>query len=534
MAAAVLVDERALILGPAQIAAQMSRLLTGAGFVCLCTDNVTRLGEWLAEGVGLLIAANSTLPTDPQSPLQVFIDQQPEWSDLPVLLLLDTPPSGTDPPTSRLGHLLQLPSPVDDSQLLQMSQVALHARRRQYRARDRLYELQQRLDDQRQRPQDEDRAWRQTRKMDAVGQLAGGIAHDFNNLLTSIGGSFELIEKRLLQGRTEQLEGVLRMGREAVARAARLTHQLLAFSSRQSLQRKIIDLRSLLQRESLQAKLSVSVTLQLILPTNLWLVEADEMQLREVLDNLVLNACEAMPSGGQLDIEASNQHIDDACFSGGGLSDGDYLRLSIRDTGHGMSQGTLERAFEPFFSTKPIGQGIGLGLSMVYGFSKQSHGHVVLHSQIGQGTQVDLYLPRYRGQAKPKTDTHPMKAVDGNRDVLIVEDDPHVRNLVFQALREEGFPCQAACNADEALQLLNSPRQFALLISDVGLPGMNGRQLAQIARKRRPGLQVLFITGYAETAMARDDFLDPGMQLICKPFELSQLQARVMQMLGEA
>ncbi|MFV3381209.1 MULTISPECIES: ATP-binding protein [Pseudomonas] len=533
MAAAVLVDERALILGPAQIGAQMSRLLTGAGFVCLCTDNVTRLGEWLAEGVGLLIATNSTLPADPQSPVQLFIDQQPEWSDLPVLLLLDTLLPGTGPP-SRLGNLLQLQSPIDDAQLIRMSQVALHTRRRQYLARDRLCELQQRLEDQRQQHQAEDRVWRQTRKMDAVGQLAGGIAHDFNNLLTSIGGSFELIDKRLRQGRTEQLEAVLRMGREAVARAARLTHQLLAFSSRQSLQRRIVDLRSLLQPQALQANLSVSVTLRVNLPANLWLVEADDKQLREVLDNLVLNACEAMPSGGQLNIEASNQRIDDACFIGGGPPRGDYLRLSIRDNGHGMSQSTLEHAFEPFFSTKPIGQGIGLGLSMVYGFSKQSHGHVALHSQIGQGTQVDLYLPRYRGQPKPKTDPQPVKTVSGSRDVLIVEDDPHVRNLVSQALREVGFPCQAVCNADEALQWLNSPRPFALLVSDVGLPGMNGRQLAQIARKRRPDLQVLFITGYAETAMARDDFLDPGMQLICKPFELSQLQARVAQMLGEA
>ncbi|ANY87348.1 MULTISPECIES: ATP-binding protein [Pseudomonas] len=534
MAAAVLVDERALILGPPQIGAQMSRLLTGAGFVCLCTDDATRLGEWLAEGVGLLIAADSTLPTDPQSPVQLFIDQQPEWSDLPVLLLLDPLLPATGSPSSRLGNLLQLQLPIDDALLIRMSQVALHTRRRQYLARDRLWELQQRLEDQLQQHQAEDKAWRQTRKMDAVGQLAGGIAHDFNNLLTSIGGSFELIDKRLRQGRTEQLEALLRMGREAVARAIRLTHQLLAFSSRQSLQRKIVDLHSLLKPQTLQAKLSASVTLRVNLPANLWLAEADDKQLREVLDNVVLNACEAMPSGGQLSIEASNEHIDDTCFSGGGLARGDYLRLSIRDNGQGMSQSTLEHAFEPFFSTKPTGQGIGLGLSMVYGFSKQSHGHVALHSQIGQGTQVDLYLPRYRGQPKPKTDAHPAKAASGNRNVLIVEDDPHVRDLVSQALREEGFPCQAACNADEALQLLNSPRPYALLVSDVGLPGMNGRQLAQIARKRRPGLQVLFITGYAETAMARDDFLDPGMQLICKPFELSQLQARVAQMLGEA
>ena len=532
MATAVLTDERALILAPLPLAAQTSSLLTDAGFVCLSTSDARRVTDWLAEGAGLLIVANSTLPDGPQSPLQVFIDQQPEWSDLPIVLLVDSTLPADSSFSSRLGNLAWLQSPFDGTQLLNMSQAALRSRRRQYIARDRLLELQRRLEEQ-QRSGDE-QAWHQARKMDAVGQLAGGIAHDFNNLLTSIGGSFELIDKRVRQGRTEQLETVLRMGREAVARAARLTHQLLAFSSRQSLQSRIVDLRTLLQPETLQASLGVSITLHISVPANLWLVKADDKQLQEVLGNLLVNACEAMPSGGQLNIEASNQRLDSACLGSGGLSSGDYLCLSIRDNGHGMSQSTLEHAFEPFFTTKPIGQGIGLGLSMVYGFSKQSHGHVALHSQIGQGTQVDLYLPRYHGRSKRQADVQPTKPPGSNRDVLVVEDDPNVRQLVCQVLREEGFPCQAAGNANEALKLLERPQPFALMVSDVGLPGMSGRQLAQIARKRQPELQVLFITGYAETAMARDDFLEPGMQLISKPFELCQLRARVAHMLGES
>lgn len=525
MAAALPLDERVLILAPSQIAAHASHVLTSAGFACLCTNDSTRLGTCLAEGVGMVIAAASTLP-GPQSVLQSFIDQQPAWSDLPIVLL--TGPA-TGPPEPTLGHLLPLPLPLDDAQLLHLSQVALRSRRRQYRSRDHMRELER----QAQQHQADEQARHQLRKMEAIGQLAGGIAHDFNNLLTSIGGSFELIDKRLQQGRSEQLDGILRMGKEAVARAARLTHRLLAFSSRQSLQSQVVDLHNLLHPDDLRASLDVSITLQVTLPADLWLVEADDKQLKEAVGNLLLNACEAMPWGGRLGIEASNQRIDSASTGDGALPSGDYLCLSISDTGQGMSQGTLEHAFEQFFSTKPVGQGVGLGLSMVYGFSKQSNGHVQLRSQIGQGTRVDLYLPRYIGQARRQSEPPPLASVSVCREILVVEDDPHVRQLLCQSLREEGFPCHAACNAKEALQVLQSPQPLALMISDVELPGMNGRQLAEVARTLRENLQVLFITGYAETAMAQDDFLAPGMQLISKPFELSQLQARVTQMLDK-
>lgn len=531
MAAALPLDERVLILAPSQIAARTSRLLTSAGLACLCTNDAARLGNWLSEGVGLLIAANSTLRSSPHPELQVFIDQQPVWSDLPIVLLTDSRPI-TGLPEPQLGNLLPLPVPFDPTQLLQLSQTALRSRRRQYRSRDRMLALE----GQAEQNQADAQARNQLRKMEAIGQLAGGVAHDFNNLLTSIGGSFELLDKRLQQGRTEQLDGILRMGREAVARAAALTHRLLAFSSRQSLESRVVDLRTLLHPEDLKARMkNVSITLQVNLPTDLWLVKADDKQLQEAVGNLLLNACEAMPCGGHLDIEASNQRIDDSYMGDEGLPSGDYLRLSVSDTGQGMSQSTLEHAFEPFFSTKPTGHGVGLGLSMVYGFSKQSNGHVHLRSRVGQGTRVDLYLPRYIGRSQPQTEPSAARAAGGNsREILVVEDDPHVRQLLSQSLREEGYPCHTACSAKEALQLLHASQPIALMVSDVGLPGMNGRQLAEIARKLRPGLQVLFITGYAETAMARDDFLAPGMQLISKPFELSQLHTRVAQMLGES
>ncbi|WP_449432782.1 response regulator [Pseudomonas putida] len=533
MASSLALDERALILAPPQQAAATSRVLARAGIECLCAHDAANLQTCLSEGAGLAIIAEQTFDSGPNALLQGFIDQQPSWSDLPILMLTGAPLSATGPPNYPKGNLLLVVFPFEEEQLLQLIQHSLRERRRQYLARDELNDLHQRLDAGDPQPQAIQQALYQTRKMEAIGQLAGGVAHDFNNLLTSIGGSFELLDRRLKQGRTEGLEGVLRMGREAVSRATRLTHRLLAFSSRQSLHSERIDLRTLLQAQRTKDTVSDAVVLQLDLPGNLWPVQADGSQLQEALDNLLLNACEAMPSGGSLRIEASNQHGAAQKIAGGGLDDGDYLRLRIIDDGQGMSQSTLEHAFEPFFSTKPVGQGVGLGLSMVYGFSKQSHGHLVLRSQIGQGTQVDLYLPRHLDEMQEKMTPTPTPPCSVGGNLLLVEDDPHVRQLLGEALREEGFACHSACNANEALNVLRSAQAVDLLVSDVGLPGMNGRQLAEIARTLRPQLPVLFITGYAETAQAREGFLGPGMQLIAKPFELKQLHKQVAQILGK-
>ncbi|MBC3478730.1 response regulator [Pseudomonas taiwanensis] len=530
MASSLSLDERALILAPAQLGASTSKLLATAGIDCLCARDIDHLHSCLVEGAGLAIIAEKTLRSCKDTLLREFIKDQPCWSDLPIVLLTAPRSPLTAPLGHPLGNLSLLGSPFADEQLLLLARNALRNRRRQYLARDQLQALQQQLDSRSQTPA---LAVHQARKMEAIGQLAGGVAHDFNNLLTSIGGSFELIDRRLKQGRSEGLESVLRMGREAVSRASLLTHRLLAFSSRQSLHSQRIELRALLEAQRLQDNYSDSVTLELQLPDTLWAVEADSVQLQQALDNLLLNACEAMPSGGALRIEASNQRVEADPGRGDSLSTGDYLRLSIIDDGQGMSQSTLEHAFEPFFSTKPVGQGIGLGLSMVYGFSKQSRGHVALYSQIGQGTRVDLYLPRHAGPAQTVQAVDPPTSPMESRDVLVVEDDPHVRCLLCQALQEDGANCQSASNANDALKLLRSAQNVDLLISDVGLPGMNGRQLAEIARTLRPGLAVLFITGYAETAMAREGFLAPGMQLISKPFELKELQRQVARMLGK-
>ncbi|MFV3406522.1 response regulator [Pseudomonas sp. NY15463] len=514
MAVAPPLEERALILAPATLGTQTRRVLTQAGIACRQTCDVHRLGRWLDDGAGLLVIAEPALPTDARSPLHRFIERQPGWSDLPIVLLV----TQAAPGANAFGNLLALSAPYADAQLINLALWALRARRGQYQARD----LHQQLEAQALAQQ----AVQQARKLDAIGHLAGGFAHDFNNLLTSIGGSLELIERRLCKGRSDTLASPLQMGRQAVARAALLTRCLLAFSARQTLHSQAVDLGTLLNREYLSRQLAQGITLKLQCDADLWHAYVDHAQLRASLDSLLRNACEAMPSGGVLSIEAHNVRADASTE----LAQGDYLCLSISDTGQGMSATTLERAFEPFFTTKPVGRGVGLGLSMTYGFCKQSRGRLTMHSQIGKGTVVQVYLPRYRPSTQNSSQATLPKAGD-SRAILLVEDDPDVRQLVSQSLEEEGLRCVVACDAEQALEQLQTTQPFGLMITDVGLPGMNGRQLAEIARTLRPTLAVLFITGYAETATERGDFLGPGMQLLSKPFELEQLRERVSQML---
>ncbi|MDD1015158.1 ATP-binding protein [Pseudomonas rubra] len=513
--------ERALILAPAQLSQQALGLLDQAGIQALAAASMDELGRALEQGVGLAIIAAASLNGATHSALHQYLGKQPPWSDLPVVLLTAAPTRGQRPPQcpdASLGNLFLLQCPFESASLVALAQSSLRARRRQYQARNQNQELERQQHLQ------------QVQRMEAIGQLAGGVAHDFNNLLTGIGGSLELMSTRVKQGRTDALPGLLSLSQEAVKRATRLTHQLLAFSSRQSLDAQPVQLGSLLDARCLSPVLSPQITVQMQIDSDLWPVEADPTQLREALDNLLNNAREAMPNGGRLVVSASNQHLD----SSPTLAAGDYVLIRLHDTGCGMAQSTLERAFDPFFTTKPTGQGTGLGLSMVYGFSKQSQGHVQLHSRIGHGTQVDVYLPRYDRQPAPSAPGHAQATSTGApANVLIVEDDATVRLLVQQALDEQGYLCKVAADANAALAIFQAGEPVDLLVSDVGLPGMNGRQLAEIARTLRPALQVLFITGFAETAVVRNRFLDPGMQMLCKPFEFAQLTATVAQMLGK-
>lgn len=377
---------------------------------------------------------------------------------------------------------------------------------------------------------------RQSQKMEAVGQLTGGIAHDFNNMLTGIIGSLELLRRRVARGRIEDLDGLIDLGVTSANRAAALTHRLLAFSRRQSLDSKPVEMNELVNSmgELLHRSINESVRLDMCLDPELWTAEADPNQLESALLNLVLNARDAMPNGGMLMIETFNRRLDrlftDAYEN---LLPGDYVVLSVTDTGCGMPASVISRAFDPFFTTKPIGQGTGLGLSMIYGFTKQSRGHVSIESQVNHGTTVQLFLPRFQGAQEAQDislDGQTIEARDGET-ILIVEDDQAVRALVSQVLSELGYAYLEAGDAVGAVPILESGQRIDLMISDVGLPGMNGRQLADIARQLRPELRVLFITGYAENAGTRAGFLEEGMQMITKPFAFDQLTAKVREMI---
>ncbi|MHC8344098.1 ATP-binding protein [Pseudomonas sp. RT6P73] len=547
-------SERAIILAPlgrdSQIALMM---LNEAGFEGLVTRDLGTLCSELAQGAGLLVIASEALLGCDLEPLLSLIEQQPAWSDLPIVLL--THHGGPEQnPASRLGPQLGnvtfLERPFHPVTLISLVTTALRGRRRQYEARDRLIDLsqselrlqntletlEQQVEERTAQLRHNEEALRQSQKMEAVGQLTGGIAHDFNNMLTGIIGSLELLRRRLARGRTDDLDGLIDLGVTSANRAAGLTHRLLAFSRRQSLDSKPVDMNTLVvsMGELLQRSINESIHLDMQLSEDLWVAEADPNQLESALLNLVLNARDAMPEGGKLVVNTSNQHLDKGFTQvHSNLQPGDYVVLRVTDTGCGMPEGTISRAFDPFFTTKPIGQGTGLGLSMIYGFSKQSHGHVTIESEVGNGTTVSLYLPRYNGDLVEDTlvDIAHAPYAQKGETVLIVEDDPAVRVLVSAVLSELGYAFVEAGDADSAVPILDSGQRIDLLISDVGLPGMNGRQLAEIGRQYRPDLKVLFITGYAEHAAVRGGFLDPGMQMITKPFTFDLLTAKVREMI---
>ena len=548
-------SERALILAPLGRDSQIAMmLLNEAGFDGVISADLPHLCSELEQGAGLLLISSEALLRSDLGPLLALIDQQPAWSDLPIVLL--THHGGPEQnPASRfgpqLGNVTFLERPFHPETLISLVATALRGRRRQYEARDRLVDLsqselrlqntletlEQQVEERTAQLRHNEEVLRQSQKMEAVGQLTGGIAHDFNNMLTGIIGSLELLRRRLARGRTDDLDSLIDLGVTSANRAAGLTHRLLAFSRRQSLDSKPVEMNTLVvsMGELLQRSIDESIRLDMQLNDQLWVAEADPNQLESALLNLVINARDAMPDGGKLVVTTSNQRLEKPFADlHSNLSPGDYVKLSVSDSGCGMPQSTINRAFDPFFTTKPIGQGTGLGLSMIYGFSKQSRGHVAIQSKVGEGTTVSLYLPRYGGdlpQDQPADSQHPLFAQNGET-VLIVEDDPAVRALVSTVLSDLGYAFVEACDADSAVPIFDSAQRIDLLISDVGLPGMNGRQLAEIGRQYRPGLKVLFITGYAEHAAVRGGFLDPGMQMITKPFTFDLLTAKVREMIS--
>ena len=376
----------------------------------------------------------------------------------------------------------------------------------------------------------------QSQKMEAVGQLTGGIAHDFNNLLTGIVGSLDLLQTRLNQGRTDNVARYINAAMTSANRAAALTHRLLAFARRQPLIPKSVDANQLVVslEDLLRRTIGETIDLEIVAADDLWGTLCDPNQLESALLNLAINARDAMPDGGRLTIATTNARLDSVTADTPALSPGDYICIAVTDTGVGMSAEVAARAFDPFFTTKPIGQGTGLGLSMIYGFARQSNGHVTIDSRIGQGTSVRLYLPRRRGDI----DTARASAVRAaehaatGETVLVVEDEPVVRGVILEMLGEQGYRTLEAVDGPSGLKILRSRERIDLLVTDVGLPGINGRQLADQARETRPGLKVLFITGYAESVAIADGFLQPGMEMITKPFDLDNLSRRILAMIS--
>ncbi|WP_267359297.1 MULTISPECIES: PAS domain S-box protein [unclassified Methylobacterium] len=380
-------------------------------------------------------------------------------------------------------------------------------------------------------------ALRQSQKMEAVRQLTGGLAHDFNNLLAGITGSLELMQTRMQQGRLTDVDRYMTAAQGAAKRAAALTHRLLAFSRRQTLDPKPTHVTRLASgmQELIQRTVGPAIQVEVIGISGGWPALVDPSQLENALLNLCINARDAMPDGGKIIIETANKWLDDRAARQHDIPEGQYLSLCVSDTGTGMPPEVIARVFEPFFTTKPIGEGTGLGLSMIYGFAQQSGGQVRIYSEVGQGTTVCIYLPRHYGEVADDETAFPVTDLprsEQGETVLIVDDEPTVRMLISDILEDLGYTAIEAGDSAAGLKVLQSDVRIDLLVTDVGLPGgMNGRQMADAARVARPDLKVLFITGYAENAILGNGRLAPGMAVLTKPFAIETMAARIRSMI---
>jgi signal transduction histidine kinase/CheY-like chemotaxis protein len=404
-------------------------------------------------------------------------------------------------------------------------------------ARNRLALANRQLVDQVTRREAAESQLRQAQKMEALGQLTGGIAHDFNNMLGVIMGSHDLVKRRIATG-DYAIERFLDAATIASERAATLTQRLLAFARQQSLSPQPLDANKMISNMSdlLRSTLGEHIQIETVTAAGLWTIHADTQQLENALLNIAINGRDAMPDGGKLTIETANAYLDDAyCAQNPEVKAGQFAMIAITDTGVGMAEDVAARAFDPFFTTKATGKGTGLGLSQVYGFVKQSSGHVKVYSELGAGTTVKIYLPRLVADAKDIKREAPAPMRTGNRNeiILVVEDDPLMRGLATEALHELGYTVFDCDNAANALATLDRIADVKLLFTDVVMPDVNGKKLADEAVRRRPNLKVLFTTGYTANAVVHGGVLDTGVNLISKPFTLDQLAAKVRAVLDE-
>ena len=379
---------------------------------------------------------------------------------------------------------------------------------------------------------------RQMQKMEAVGQLTGGIAHDFNNMLAIVIGNIELARRQL--GDPARLEGYLKNAEDGSKRAAVLTRRLLAFSRQQPLDPQPLDMNKMVggMSDLLLRSLGETIKIETVLSGGLWRAMADPGQVENAILNLAVNARDAMPDGGRVTIETANAHLDDAYAADHAETKaGQYVLICVTDTGQGMSPEVIARAFDPFFTTKEVGKGTGLGLSQIYGFAKQSGGHVKIYSELGKGTTVRMYLPRFYGAEAASAPSPVQVAPAGppgspEQIILVVEDEDSVRLVTVEALRDLGYTVLHAASGPEALERLDEIGAVSLLFTDVVMPGMTGRELADAAGQKRPGLKVLYTTGYTRNAVVHNGVIDPGVAFLQKPFSIDQLAAKVATVLA--
>jgi PAS domain S-box-containing protein len=378
-------------------------------------------------------------------------------------------------------------------------------------------------------------ALRQSQKMEAVGQLTGGIAHDFNNMLAVIIGGINLIERR--QARSEPFKDLIAAVLDGGQRAAALTHRLMAFSRQLPLDPQNVDVAGMVKSmsEILRRTLGEQISLETVLAGGVWKARTDTNQLESAILNLALNARDAMPQGGKLTIETSNAHLDDEyARSNSEVTAGQYVLIAVSDTGTGMPPDVVAKAFDPFFTTKEVGKGTGLGLSQVFGYVKQSRGHIKIYSEVGQGTSVKIYLPRATQQAEAQQPGSGKAVAPGgsmHEVILVVEDDQRMRQIASAALRELGYSVLHATSGLQALEMLKTYPQIGLLFTDIVMPGMSGRRLAVEAHKLQPSLRILFTTGYTRNAIVHNGVLDSGVNLLSKPYTLDQLARKIREVL---
>ena len=554
---------RIVILAPiGRDASASADLLRNAGLMAHVADDLAGLLAGLTSGAGGAFVAEEGLFNEDLTALQDWIAQQPPWSDFPFVVLtshLDHPRINIWRQTLaiKLQNVSMLERPLQAITLTSAIRVALRARRRQYEVKalieaqeqaaerlealvaERTQELEKANEDLKSQMTERERveaSLRQSQKMEAVGQLTGGLAHDFNNLLTGISGSLELTRARLSQGKADSVDRYITTAQEAVKRAAALTHRLLAFSRRQALEPKPTNVNRLVtgMEELIRRTVGPAIHVEVVGAGGLWSTLVDPNQLENALLNLCLNARDAMPQGGRLTIETANRWLDERGARDLDIAPGQYISLCVTDTGTGMEPDVAAHAFDPFFTTKPLGQGTGLGLSMIYGFARQSGGQIRIYSEVGKGPPMCLYLPRHDDDPNFNDAANFPEASESLGDgevVLVIDDEPSIRMLITDVLSDTGYSVLEASDGPAGLRVLQSAARIDLLITDVGLPGgMNGRQVADAARTLRPDLRVLFITGYAENALMGNGHLEKGMHVLAKPFEVERLANKIREL----